>query len=511
MANSSSRTRNSIRNGIYIIVFNILNTIFSFSQRTIFIKVLGVEYLGVSGLFSNILSLFSLAELGIGAAITYFLYKPLSDNEKSLVNSYMKLYAKVYKIIGISVLIIGVSLLPFLQYIVKEQNIENLSLIYILYVINSAVTYSFSYKRTLLIADQNSYINTINQYSFMFLQYLLQILILVATQNFLLFLLVSNITNVCSNLLISRKVNKMYTYILESATKLSAERITQLKRYVYGLMSHKIGGTLVVGTDNLIISIFLGVYWVGLYSNYLMIVGIINTVLSQVFDQVTASVGNLIATDDRNKKYFIFKNLYFINAWFYGFSAICLFILINPFITIWIGSDFTMSMTVVSIIVLNFYLSGLRKIILSFTSAAGLYWNSRYKPLIEALINLSFSIILVHYYGIIGILLGTLISNLTTNFVVEPYIVFKNVFGVNVKHYYKVLVMYIGFCIMALLITILLANLSSGDGIISFFIKMLTCLIVPNIIFVFLYRKTQEYKYFAEMVKGKVPLFGKSA
>ena len=497
------RIKNSIKNISVAMGGQLIGILLNFINRTIFIKVLGAEYLGVNGLFSNIVSMLCLAELGIGSAIIYNMYKPLSNKDEDKISALMNFYAGAYKIIGCIVAVMGLALVPFLDTIIKDTpSIPKLSLIYIIFVINSVSTYFCAYKRTLLIADQKGYKDTINRYKFLVIQYLIQIAILLMTKNYILYLLIQVVCNIISNIVISRQVDLMYPFLINKKdSRLNNQEKKNIYKHVYAMMSHKVGGVVVSGTDNLLISSFLGVFYVGIYSNYVLVTSVINSILGQIFSSITASVGNLNAVEGQNKQKEVFNIMFFINAWLYGFAAITLMVLLNSFIPLWIGEEYLLELGIVAVIILNFYIMGMRQSTITFNTTLGLFWNDRYKPWVEAAINLTVSIILLDKIGFVGVLLGTFISTATTSLWVEPYILYKYGFNQKLRDYFKRYTLYTIVIGGAGVITYYLCASFPQVTWINLIIKLLICLIVPNIIIGVCLCKTKEIKYIWKLLK----------
>lgn len=497
------RTKNSIRNIGAGVIGQLISTAISFISRTIFIKCLGSSYLGVNGLFSNILSILSLAELGVGSAIIYNMYKPLAEKDKEKIIALMKFYEKSYRSIGIFIGLIGLIILPFLDFIIKDKlDIPNISLIYMLFLLDSVVSYFFAYKRSILTADQKNYINVMNQQLFNIIKVILQIIILLMTKNFLLYLIIQIICTFISNLSISIKVDKMYPYLKDKNNyELDKESKTKIFKNVTALMCQKIGSVIVSGTDNILISSFVGVYSVGLYSNYSMIINIINSFLGQITTALTASIGNLNATEKVNKAKEIFEITFFINNWIYSFCSICLLVLIDPFISIWIGNNFIMGKSVVFIIILNFFIKGMRQSTIMYSNTLGLFWQERYKSLIEAFINLVVSIVLLRKLGIVGVFLGTFISTMTTCFWFEPYVVYKYGFKTSVLDYFKRYLSYLVVTGVSTIITYYICSFINVNSFIGIISRLLICIIVPNIIFIIVYCRSKEFNYLFKIIK----------
>ena len=495
------RTKNSVKNIVIGLIGQAFNIVVNFISRTIFIYILGVSYLGINGLFTNILSMLSLAELGVGSAIIYHMYKPLATKDENRLKSLMKLYSKTYKIIGIVVALLGISIVPFLNNIIKDKpNVPHLTIIYLLFLTNSVVSYFFAYKVSIINADQKSYIVTIKQQIYSVIQILGQIIVLLMTKNYLLYLLVQILCTFLFNLSISRKADELYPFLKSKDIEpLDAESKKTIFKHVAAMMSHKVGGVVVNGTDNILISSFVGVYWVGLYSNYVMILETVNKFLNQIFISIIASVGNLNAQETKQKSYDVYKKLLFLDFWIYSFSAICLWLLLNPFIEMWIGSKFVMQNSIITIVVINFYLKGMRQATVTYNTTLGLFWNDRFKPWAEALINLVASIILLKKLGIAGVFWGTFISTVTTSLWIEPYILFKHGFNKKINKYIIKYTYYTFVMLISAIVTKYISMLVTGNIVVCFIIKLIICIIVPNIIFILFCFKMNEFKYFKKL------------
>lgn len=499
-----SRTENSIINSAMSIVTQVLTVVLNFAVKTVFIKMLNDEYLGVNGLFTNIITMLSLADLGIGIAIPYSLYKPLAKKDEHKINVLMNFYKKVYTIIGIAVLLIGLSLTPFLGLIIKDipKNVPHLSLIYILFVIHSASSYFFVYKKFLIDSDQKGYITSRIIFTFSTLLSIIQIILLVTTKNYILFLLSSIILVIIQNIYISSKANKLYPFIKNKTDeKLEKEDMEGIKKNVSSLFIYKVGTVIMNGTDNIIISKFIGLIIVGFYSNYVLIINSITTVLNQIFNAITSSIGNLVVTTNKKRSKEVYDNLNFANFWLYALFGVCIIVLINPFINIWIGKKYVMGFSIVFLLVLNFYVLGMQSVTNSFRNAYGLFWIAKYRPIIMVIINIVISVVLVQFIGIEGVLIGTLISRLLTTAWLDPYIVHKYGFEISPKSYY---VDYLKYLVIFTAISIILNYFVSMITINNIFILILIAILVVisvNAILVLLFFKTSEFNYFYDKIK----------
>lgn len=505
-----SRTSYSIKNVKYALIGQAFGLVISFLSRTVFVRVLSAEYLGINGLFSNILSILSLAELGVGQAIVFSMYKPLAERNESKIVALMGLYRKAYSVIGIVVSVLGVALLPFLRYFVQEMpDIPYIRLIYIIFVANSVVSYFFSYKRSLIIADQKGYIATIYRYGFYFVLNVAQIIALLLTRSYLLYLGLQLANTIVENVLVSKKADALYPFLNQNKTvRLDGAEKRVIIRNTTAMVFHRVGGIVVSGTDNILLSKLVGVTEVGLYSNYLLVVNALHMILGMFFQSITASVGNLGATESKRKQRFVFDCVNFVGFWAYGFVSICLLSLLNPFIQLWLGKDYVLSLPVVMVIVVNFYLNGMRKSVLTFRDSLGLYWHDRYKPIFESLINLAVSIYLGKRIGTAGILLGTTISTVTTCFWIEPYVLYRRGFHSSVMPYFKQYIRYsVGVCISGSAVWLLNSVLEgvglTGTG--NFLARLTVGLSIPNVMFMAFFHNSDEYRYLWQILINKAP------
>lgn len=495
--NIESRTKNSIKNLLTGIVGQVVTVLLSFINRSVFVYFLGVEYLGVNGLFTNILTILSLAELGVGSAIVYSMYKPIAENDKNTLKALMNLYSKIYIIIGIVIAVAGVAITPFLDLVIKHRpNVNNLVLIYLMFLTNTVISYFFSYKRSIITADQRDYICLIYRFVFNLIKVILQIIILIITRNFILFLTIQILCTLGENIAISMKANKLYPFLnSRDNIKLDKKFKSNIFKNIKALMIYRVCATMLDGTDNIIISSFVGVMWVGLLSNYTLIIGSISLVLTQIIGSVTASIGNIISSESSEKQEEIFNVVFFVSFLLYGFSSVCLIILINPFISLWIGERYNLSQLTVVIIVLNFYIYGMQNAVWTYRSAMGLFIYGKFRPLISGIMNIIISIVLAKYCGILGVLLGTTITRLVTNVWYDPIIIFRYGFKKSVISYYIKYLQYFCAFISSLIITWQISYIINGTGMVNFIVLLIVSCLIPSILFTLVFKKSKEFKY----------------
>lgn len=503
--NNDSRFKNSTRNAVVGIGGQIFIVFINFFSRSIFIKFLSEDYLGINGLFSNILTMLALAELGVGNAIVYSMYRPIAENNKKKLKALMNLYASAYKVIGCFIAIIGIAIIPLLKYIIKDSGeIENINIIYVLFLLNTVVSYFYAYKRSIISADQREYINSMYKYFFMIIRTIMQIVILYLTQNYLLYLGIQVICTILENIFISMKADKLYPFIKDRHNeKLSYEEKNSIFSNVKALMIYKISSALLDGTDNVIISALISVKSVGILSNYNLIIGSVSMLVYQISGALTASIGNVVNKEDDNKKLDVFNLVLFIHFIVYSFTSICLLLLLNPFINIWIGERFLFNKLIIIVLVLNYYIYGMQSVVWTYRSTMGLFIYGKFRPVASAIVNIVVSIVLAKYIGILGVLLGTTITRVTTNVWYDPIIIFKHGFKRSVISYYKIYIRYfISLIIMVIITGSIVEVIPSTGGLITFLIKAFVCSVVAILLIITMFYKTKELKYLLDVING---------
>lgn len=508
-----SRSKSTMLNSSILTLVQIFTILVKFITQTIFIKYLGKEYLGLNGLFTNVLSVLSFAELGVGSAIVFSLYSPLAHRDEKSISGLMNLFQKAYNAIGIIIAVAGLVMIPVLPFLIKDyHSLTHVSLYFILYISNSVVSYFFTYKRSLLIADQKEYISALNQLKYTALQVVLQVAVLFFFHSYAYYLIVAIITTLLSNFTISRKVDRLYPYLSQHKdVKVDKKSLHIIRNNIVGMVGSKIGSIVVRSTDNLLLSAFMGIYVVGVYSNYLLIVTSISSIFTKLISSVTASVGNLIAEDNKKRTFDVFKTHYTINFFIVAISAGCLFVSLNPFIKFWAGKSYTLALSIVVVIVLNYFFDQLRQSSLTFITAYGLFVANGKKSVVEAIMNFAFSFTLLvgFHLGIRGVLLGTILTNLILNSWWEPLLLFRAGFGFRKKYMRFYLINYWLCNLTSLIFTFLIAQLIFHlDGYLNtsnFLIALLNSVLMvifQIIFFTLFYSRTSGYKYLIRTIMG---------
>ena len=499
------RTKNSIKNMIASFAANISIIIVGLIAQKIFINILGVEYLGLNGLFTNIISMLGIVELGIGNAIIYNLYKPIVDDDKEKIKSLMRFYKKSYHLIAFIVLIIGLIITPFLPLIIKEVTVDvNITVIYLLFLIDIVASYFLSYKRSILYAKEKNYIINYIHIGYTVVMNASQLIFLYLTKNYYIYLIIKIICRILENIVITCIANKMYSYLKDNDAKdLDKETQNDIFTKVKALFLHKIGTFIVMGTDNIIISKFLGLMVVGLYSNYYLIISAVSTLFGNVIISLTPSVGNMLVENNKEKNYDVFKKVRFINFCLATFTSVSLLLIMKPFIIIWIGKKYLLETSVLMVLVFNFYQKMMRNSYATFKEAAGIYHEDRFIPIFESITNIVVSVILVKLLGLKGVFIGTIISGLWLWCYSYPKYVYKPLFERRYRNYFLETIGYILLFVIITTVSYLLSGLFTFNNVYaSFIINTLISLTIPNIILLILFYKSENFKYILSLIKG---------
>jgi len=443
-----SRTANSFNNVLSGLVYKVVFLLTSFISRTIFIKYLGESCLGLNGLFTTILSLLSITELGIGEAITYYLYKPISEENSEKLSQLIRFYKICYRIIGIVFLGIGLLLIPALPYLVNLETDTgyNLYIIYILYLVNSAVSYLFfSYPQTILSANQKNYLVTIIYCVFQLILLICDILVITITKNYFGYLIGRVFITIAQNLVVFIVAKAKYPYITQKpAGRLSKDEIKQMFKDVYGVFVLKISGKLIDSTDNIFISVFLGTILVGYNSNYLTFTAAAASIIVSIIFAFTGSVGNFAATNSKENTKILFYKIDSINFVIALLCSVFLFSFCSPFISIIWGSEMVLDDIAIALLCFNFYIVNSLNVVFLFRNCLGLFRSFMYMQLIAAGVNIILDFLLVKALNVTGLYLATIFSNITI--AVFPYIIslFKKGFeSSSTKYVITVIMRYI--------------------------------------------------------------------
>lgn len=501
--NTKSRLGYATQNAAWGILQNIVVQILRFISRTVFIYTIGITYLGINGLFSNILGFLSFAELGIGSAINFSLYEPLATNNIEKIKTIMRVYKKAYHMIALIIGASGLALIPFLPHIIKDADgIKNIEVYYLIALFNTVSSYFISYKTSLIAADQKGYMITRITIVFQIIITFVQIVVLLVWRSYIGYLLVNTVIPIFEKLIDNFYINKKYPYLLEKKIfPLDKEEKGTIIRNVKGLVFHQVGTVCVTQTDSIIISAFISVVLVGIVSNYSLIISTITGLVSVVFTGMQAGFGNVVATESVDKSEDIFLKCSFLAFMLYGFCFVELLFLLTPAIRIWIGNEQTISPFVVLLLCFSMFITGLRKPFDVMKSAAGVFYQDRWVPIVESAVNLIVSIIGVMLWGLPGVYIGTICSSVVW-IIARPIVVYKCIFKKSSTSYFKKYVSQLIFIFSVILILhISLQLIIITNKWLEIIVYALLIAIIYAIMFALVYRKNRYLIYYCKLLK----------
>ncbi len=481
---AETRTLSSTRNITFGIIKNVVITLLAFVSRKLFIEFIGIEFLGINGLFTNVLSLLSMADLGFGTAMSFSFYKPLAENDEKKIASLIHFYKKVYHIIAVAIAIIGVALIPVLDKIINlENDIPHIELYYLIFLSNTVVSYLFVYKSSILTADQKNYVVDIWTIIINAVKIAVQCIFTIILKNYVIYILLNVLATLINNLIISQQANKQYPFI-RTYTPLDKKTQKDIFSNLKSVFIYKISSSLLNGIDSIVISTCISTLAVGLYSNYTTITTSLISFITIVFTSLTPSVGNLIVKESYEVRYKVFSLSQNLSFWISGFVSICTYVLISDFITIWLGNDHVMGHLMSVAVALNLYFSTSMQPIWIFREASGLYKRTKYIMLIAAFINLILSILFAKFFGAAGVIFATVIAKISTYFWFEPNILFKEFFNKKVSSYYVSYALNIIIVILMGTIVSIIVSTISIDGILGWIIKAVVCAVIVNAVYI---------------------------
>lgn len=498
------RSLNTIKNTIIAFIMNFLNVLAVFISQRVFINILGEEYLGINGIFTDIISFLSIAELGLGTAIIYSMYAPLSENNTEKLNSLMDFYKKTYRVIALIIFILGLAVVPFIHIIIGETSVStNIYLIYSLFLIEAVSSYFISYKRSILYANQQAYIINLIHIGYIVFCNAFQIIALLLTKNYILYLLLRILFKTLENIVATVIANKLYPFIKEkNIQKLDKQKQNDIIKKVKGLLFHRIGNAGINASDNIVISIFFGVGNAGLYTNYTTILTGINVFFTHIFYAITSSVGNLLLNESKEKVYQIYKSLYLFTFWIYSFASIGLVCLGEQFITIWVGEQYLLGFWMLVLLGVKFFTTGMKNVFMLFKDAAGIFYEDRFIPLIETIVNIVASVILLKTFGLPGVVMGTIISTLVPFSSSYPKLVYKKLFDKDYKSFIFEQISHLILFIFTYASCILIVqNVVIENFYLSVLFRLSVAVLIPNLLYLLIFFKTEAFKYYFTVLK----------
>lgn len=504
---SMNKTKNAVRNIFWGFWNRIFLIILPFVMRTVLIYTMGNEYVGLNSLFTSILSVLSLSELGFSSAIVYSLYKPIAENDKARINAIVKFYRDIYHIIGYVIAILGLAVLPFLKNFISGTYPSeiNIYVLYLIYLANTSVGYFlFAYKKAILAASQRNDIESNVSTITTVLQYGFQIGLLIVFRNYYVYCIILPLMTVLNNLIISYYVNKNYPYI-KCEGKLERSFFDTLKKQIVGLVTQKIGTTVISSIDSIVISSFLGLVILAQYTNYYYILSAIVGILAIITSSIMAGVGNSLVTKSKEENYTQFKTFNFMYVWIVSWFSACMLCIYQPFMRIWVGEENTLPMGIVVLFVVYFYVYKQNDMCGIYKQAAGIWWEGKFMPLVAAGVNLVVNIILVLTIGLSGILLSTIISLLLVYFPWGTWILYHNCFDIQWA-YRNHLLRQFGYGIGAIVVCVITYAVCGllPDNIFGLVARFVVCAIIPNVVLTAIYCWTSEFKNARIFVKIKI-------
>lgn len=506
--NEDSRQKNAMLASVFAIVEQVFSVASVFIYRTIFLSYLSKEYLGIEGLFTNILQLFSLAELGIGMTILYRMYKPFAEKDVNAISAHVHFYKNVYHGIAILTTVIGGCLYPFIDNIVNTSDVPsdvNLRLVYVLFVLQSVASYLFVYKQSIIQANQRAYLVSGFTTGLTILNVVVKVVVLMMTRKYELVLMASIVTTILINWIFSLWITHEYKEIFQNPTTLTKEEKQDIIKDTTGLMCHKVGFIVLTSTDNIILTKMVSLAAVGIYTNYATITAAVQMLLTKMLNSFTPTIGNFMVNYEKDAVEDLYKKLLFVNFWFTSFCTVCLYVLLNPFIEIWLDDTFLLSGFTVAVLCSQFYIKSSQTMNEAFINAAGLFTRDRVRPLIEAALNLVISIVLAKEIGIAGVFIGTCVSSLVTCYWRQPYLLYKHVFKNSPRHFVINQIIWVVLtCVMCVVAQSVCQSIPIT--LLGFIIRLVICGIGINFIYLLLWHRSSAFKYFFGIVIDKVKI-----
>lgn len=497
------RTKNAARNIVFGVLLKLYQIVVPFFMRTAMICFLGIEYVGLDSLFISVLQILNLAELGVGSAMIFSMYKPIAEDNQVQICALMKLYKVYYRIIGLIILVIGLIICPFIPYLIKSDLPTDLN-IYVLYILNLLATvlsyWLFAYKNSLLQAYQRVDITSKITLIIYTIRYILQFVVLLIFKDYYLYLIITLLSQIILNIITAIVVDKLYpNYKAEG--KLERDIVKDINQRVKDLFTAKVGGVIINSADTVVISAFLGLTTLAIYQNYYYIITAVIGIVGVLFTACSAGIGNSLVSESKEKNYQDFNKFTFIIL---GVASVCTSLLLSlfqPFMTWWVGADLLLDFSAVICLCMYFYIYEFTIVLSTYKDAAGIWHRDRYRALITSGVNLILNIVLVNYIGIYGVLLSTVLSLLVIGVPWLLHNLFSEIFKVSMKKYLIKILGYVISTFICVVTSYLLTNLISGSSIMIILLKAIICFCISIILWSVIYRKSEEMEETLNLVK----------
>lgn len=502
------RTKNATKNIIFGTILKLYQILIPFAIRTAMIYLLGVEYLGLNSLFTSVLQVLNLVELGVGSAMVFSMYKPIAKDDENEICALMKLYKLYYRAIGGVILVLGLIVCPFIPKLIKSGVPDDMN-VYILYLLNLMATvlsyWLFAYKNCLLQAHQRTDVSSKITIIVNTAMYITQFLLLFIFRNYYFYVIVLLLGQVVNNVVTAIVVDRIYPKY-KAKGDLPKEQVKEINNRVKDLFTSKIGAVIVNSADSIVISAFLGLTTLAIYQNYYYILTAIIGIVGVIFNSCTAGIGNSIIVDTREKNYNDFKKFTFMISWIAGFCACALICLYQNFMRLWVGNDLLLDFQCVIYLVMYFFIYEINALLNLYKDASGIWHKDRFRPLVTALSNLLMNVILVNIIGIYGVLLSTVISMILIGM---PWIInnlFSEIFKRNWKEYVLQLLKYVIVTIISVAVTYYICSFIGESTVVNLIVRGIICSLVCNLIFFIVYRKSKEMNEATELVKKMIKI-----
>ncbi len=508
----NSRTSNVVKNSGANILHKLVQIIVQFALRTVIIQILGREYAGISTLFTDILQVLSLLDLGMGTALAYALYKPVAEDNTDRINALMNFYRRAYMLIGTLVFGIGILLVPFLDYLVKDvPNIrEDIRIIYAAYVLTSAMSYFFVYRTIIFRARQEARVISLVRTVITVIEGVFEIVFLIITKQFYVYLFLHFVFTFGTNAVLSYIAGHRHDrYFNNKKAELAPQEVRSMFKDISALAIYKISGVVIYSTDSIVISAFISTQQVAVIGNFNMIINGLRTGVEQIVESVKAGIGNLAATSGTEQQKKVFDKMNFIAFWTACVLCTCLFVLLNPFVgEIWLDAGYYLPQPVIAVLTVNFYIAIMVYPVETFRTANGLFIQGKYRPAIMAVLNILLDLVFVVRWGIIGVLAATTVSRLLTQVWYDPYLVYSRVFKQRVRQYLADYVIKLGITFACCAAALVLADrIYINNVLLRFILKGLLSFSIPNVVIFILYRRTEEFLSLVHFIQSKVKRF----
>lgn len=504
---ADGRLKNSIRNTISGIASRIITIFFPFIIRTVIIKKIGMDYAGLNGLFSSVLMMLSISELGFGSALVYSMYKPIAEADTDKVCALLNFYKKVYRIVGCVILTLGLCLLPFIRSFINGDVPEdiNVYVLYLIFLFNTVIGYfAFAYKGALLTASQRLDVSNRITICINFVMYIAQLTVLWTLKDYMSYIILSPVFTVVANIVQSIVVDKLYPQY-KCRGSLEKGELRGIYKNVFALIGEKIGATVLLSTDTIVISATLGLTAVACYNNYYMIISAVRNLVMVIFSSILPSVGNSIATESVEKNYRDFCKITSLLVWISGFCSISLICLFQPFMRIWVGEEYLLSKATVIMFGVYFFGWKMLDVLVLYRDAAGMWWYGKSRPYIVSVLNILGDILLVHFFGLDGVVFATLFTSVCMSYPWLLGILFKRYFKDTPWDYLRRLAVQCLIVAAAGLFTYFLCyRVVVGYSFAKFVIRTAICAVVPNMIFLLTIGKNKDvHELITKLTKGR--------